>query len=816
MTRIFEEYLPLLMMAMLPVIISTVLYYFYHHPITDKKINPAAGQVFYGVVFGLLAVIATEYGVKVNGYTMNVRDASPIIAGLIFGAPAGIIAGAIGGIERYFAAYWGAGTFTQLACSISTILCGVFGAVLRKQVFEDHLAKAPYALVAGIVGEVVHMLMVFVTNLTEIQAAFSVVRACTIPMVGSVALSCFLSALLANAIKKEAENEAQHSARTSISVLFQKRILAVVIISFFLSIGISMLIESRVSENQTKYLLSQSLEDASDNLDITLEQSMVDNARLILKVIEVGEDFGNEYLRDLVEELGIAEINITDKNGVIIYSSEEKYIGFDLGSGEQSSEFLVLLHGDTDHYVQELSPTAYDPSVYRKYVGLPTSYGGIIQIGYSSDQYYDVVRNSLSSLAVDKHVGTTGYLIVMEGDGTVVSEYDSYSIERNVNDIGLMEDLEDLPEGRVLLGKVYEQDCYYSFIYRDGYYLIATQTVDEADYYKDLSIYMVSFIETIVFAAIFVLIFLTVRYSIVDNVRLVNESLKKIVEGDLDEKVNVTSNREFYELSAGINATVDRLKEMIAESQERMKKELDYAAEIQQGSLPSRFPAFPSRTSFDIYAMMDPAKEVGGDFYDFYLIGEDRLAILVADVSGKGIPASLFMMKAKAIIKSYAENDIAVNDIFTNANFNLCEGNEAGLFVTAWMGIIDLKSGHVDFANAGHNLPLIRHNGTYEYLEEKAGFVLGGMEDVCYEHQELQLDEGDEIFVYTDGLTEAQNIAQELYGDDRLKEAINSRTYASSKELCEFIKGKVDEFVGEAEQFDDLTMLHFRFIHREK
>ena len=209
---------------------------------------------------------------------------------------------------------------------------------------------------------------------------------------------------------------------------------------------------------------------------------------------------------------------------------------------------------------------------------------------------------------------------------------------------------------------------------------------------------------------------------------------------------------------------------------------------------------------------MDTAKEVGGDFYDFYFVGEDKLAFLIADVSGKGIPAAMFMMQAKTLLKSFAETGSAVNDVLTNANEKLCENNDAGMFVTAWMGIIDLKTGLVEFANAGHNPPLVRHkDGSFEYLKSRAGFVLAGMEGIRYKKNELQLNAGDEILLYTDGVTEATDANEQLYGEDRLLKLMNTLNGVPADSVCGAVKADVDKFVGDAPQFDDITMVYLRY-----
>ena len=233
-------------------------------------------------------------------------------------------------------------------------------------------------------------------------------------------------------------------------------------------------------------------------------------------------------------------------------------------------------------------------------------------------------------------------------------------------------------------------------------------------------------------------------------------------------------------------------------------------------ALPNIFPPYPDRDEFDIFASMDPAKEVGGDFYDLYLLNDSTLVFLVADVSGKGIPASLFMMRAKTIIKKLAEGGVSVGDIFTNANYELCNGNASMMFVTSWMGFLNLKTGVLEYVNAGHNPALIKRKGDeYEFLKGPAGFVLGGMEGIAYKKQSVVLEPGDEIFLYTDGVVEATNLDKELYGEQRLKKCINSCAGMDARGICETISADVEEFYKGAEQFDDITELSLRFLKKE-
>ncbi len=249
---------------------------------------------------------------------------------------------------------------------------------------------------------------------------------------------------------------------------------------------------------------------------------------------------------------------------------------------------------------------------------------------------------------------------------------------------------------------------------------------------------------------------------------------------------------------------------------ERISTELNLASSIQANMLPNIFPAFPERSEFDIYASMTPAKEVGGDFYDFFMTDDDHLAIVIADVSGKGIPAAMFMVIAKTLIKDHTQLGLVPSMVFTRVNDLLCEGNEVGLFVTAWMAIIDINTGFMDYANAGHNPPVFIRNGKPAYLNCKPGFVLAGLEDYSYEEYHMQLKKGDRIFLYTDGITEAVNNRKELYGEKRLIECLKSmEERATCADTLHAVRRDIDGFVGDEEQSDDMTMLEFDFTPKE-
>lgn len=251
----------------------------------------------------------------------------------------------------------------------------------------------------------------------------------------------------------------------------------------------------------------------------------------------------------------------------------------------------------------------------------------------------------------------------------------------------------------------------------------------------------------------------------------------------------------------------------LSEEKARTESELSIAKNIQKNILPSNFPMFPDHKEFDIFASMTAAKEVGGDFYDIFLIDENHLAVVIADVSGKGVPGALIMMTAKTLIKNTAQNGYAVDEIFNIVNKQLCERNSLSHFITSWFGIIDLKTGKLEFVNAGHNQPLIysQKENQFNFLKTKPNLFLAGFDTTKYTKQEETLKPGDKLFLYTDGVTEATNETDELYGEERLQKYLNSHIEDNPEDTLNGIKADIDMFVGNREQSDDITMLEFLF-----
>ncbi len=295
---------------------------------------------------------------------------------------------------------------------------------------------------------------------------------------------------------------------------------------------------------------------------------------------------------------------------------------------------------------------------------------------------------------------------------------------------------------------------------------------------------------------------------------------------------NTVSQKKLTESISNIDeigmlaGSVDRMEEQIQEyidnitraaaEKERVSTELDMATRIQESMLPNDYPAFPDRDEFDIFAKMTPAKEVGGDFYDFFLVDDDHLCVVMADVSGKGIPAALFMMASKIILKNNAVMGKTPAEILKDTNNSICANNQLDMFVTVWLGILEISTGKLVAANAGHEYPVLKApDRKYELIKDKHGFVIGGMSGMRYKEYELTMKPGSKLFLYTDGIPEATNAKEELFTNERMLNALNENPDADTKQTLLNVRIAVDEFVQDAEKFDDLTMLCLEYKGRE-
>ena len=805
------------MKLLVPIFLNCVFVTFFY--LLDKKtkfknLNFTAKQIMIGLVFGGLSAFASGYGVEILGTVANVRDAAPLCAGLIFGGPAGVISGLIGGVYRFFSVYWGGGEYTRIACTLSTMLAGVIAAILRRYMFDNKKPTWSYGVFITVVCEVLHMLMIFFTNMSDSSYAFEFVKAATAPMIIGNSIAVGISLIVVSLLNHEERKKGKINER--ISQTFQRRLLVLIVIACVITSTFTYFLQSGMAEIETREVFTSAMTDVIADIRGKSDENLLE----ITKNVRSEYEKKTASLEALAKKYNVTEINVVDSDGLIIASTNEVHVGvFNMNSTEQSKEFMVLT-GEKSELVQMYSPQGYDGVTMRKYAGVSLKNGGFIQVGYDADHFHDILDDFVVEVTQNRHVGSTGFVAVCDENLNLVTHTNRNGM--HISTIGIT------PDEVMLSGKTasqlyktniinnetdFSEEYIYVFTFVEGYCIIAAMPFAEAMLMRDASLYTSIFMLILIFAALFIFIYFLIKKVIINNLQKINGTLSEITGGNLNVKVDVRSNAEFSSLSDDINSTVSTLKRYIGEAAARIDKELEYAKQIQLSALPSNF---PDTENYGIYAQMIAAKEVGGDFYDFYTLDDNTVLFLAADVSGKGIPAAMFMMTAKTIIRDLAERGISVDEIFTIANDKLCENNESGMFVTAWLGKIDLSTGKLSFANAGHNPPVIVHaNGECEYLKSRTGFVLAGMEGMRYRSNEMTLSRGDRIFLYTDGVTEATDTNEALYGEDRLLSYIDKNKSQEAEALLSGLKEDIDLFAGDAPQFDDITMLVFDYKKKE-
>lgn len=735
-------------------------------------------QIIIGFVFGLISCFGTEFGIRYEDVTINIRDAAPLCAGFLFGAPAGIISGLIGGIERFIAVNWGAGEITAMGCMIGTILVGFISAIANITVFKDPKKNRPsilFILIIAIFAETVHLSCVIASHINSIDGViFGILKDVTLPQIAgnaiivTVAVYFSLFILYGKATDKNQE--------VSVSKKIQRWLFLCMALFFAIACVSIYSIQSKISMSQNRDTLQTACEkvylEAKKSAGVSIEQYITQGGKFA-GVQVVFNDEGIITQSDNSEDIGR---NIKDyPDGIAIFENAKK-------------DSVSIVEIKDEFYAE-------------KYFGIC----GVTKKALNNNLVVFVESEVFLSNIVDNwSVGKEGFSAISLPNGVIQSSGVLKDGE-NVNDYGLKADRTE----ELLTTKISDRDYYYvcqkypecvtwSFI-------PISETIPGIITPYVMSVYLM----IIVFFILFSLTYMLVRNLVIKKVEATNEKLSEIIEGNLDVTVDAGGSQEFSSQSGYINQTVATLKQYIQDAKDRAKKDLDYAKSIQQGMLPH---VFPESEHIDLYAEMTTALEVGGDFYDFYMPDENHIYILIADVSGKGIPAALFMSRGKAIIRDYMQLHFSPAEILCKANDQLCEGNDEEVFITAWLGLMDLETGLVTFCNAGHNKPVLIHEGISRFVDCKPNFVLAGMPGIKYKEQTINIEKGDSILLYTDGVNESINTNEEEYGNERLLEVISSNTNRSCREIIESVNSSIIEFRGKAEQFDDITMLILTYI----
>ena len=645
----------------------------------------------------------------------------------------------------------------------------------------------------------------------------------------------------------------------------KQKLSRIITIRLFIAVFIAFIVSSTVTYGLLAYFALESAGRILYTAGSDIRVELMSKAQAPL--INTTYDLLNKYINEGEEAAynSIAGGNYTyytHADGTIFISGNEEFIGKNVRDIEGVSDLMdVVLNeiaaGNVLFEGGMLSDISYNPvktldgkmDVY--YVAATcVDYPDVFCVAaYTPEWYHQNLKIEGNVLAGNRRIGLTGQTVIIGDDHTVISSFGNAHVYEPFPNTELLDGYingtDERAESYILpiahsldayategvdircladSGTFWGEECFFYMSDVGGaVYYICLYPFSEAFSQPNNTIIFIVLIEIIVFTVLFIVLHSLIKRKMVKKLDTVNASLSAITSGDLEEKVDVRDSREFNTLSDDINATVDKLKDYIAEAAARIDEDLAVAKAIQSSALPNVFPPFPERKEFELFASMNAAKEVGGDFYDFYMLGDHTLGFLIADVSGKSIPGAMFMMTSKTIIKSLAESGLPPAEVFSIANEKLCDGNEAEMFVTAWLGYLDLKTGLVRVANAGHNPPVLIRGGKAEYVVLKPGLMLAGMDGIRYKEQTLKLEKGDMLYLYTDGVTEAMDKDEEQYGEDRLIKLLSfgsnypapSAANGIVEPVCDMVTADVTKFTNGAEQSDDITMLCVRFLGGE-
>ena len=542
-----KDYLLLFLISLLPVALSALIY-LVGRTKAAERIPYAVRQIIIGVLFGGLAIIGTEFGIRIDGAVINARDASPVCAGLLFGAPAGILAGVIGGVERWFAVLWGAGEYTRLACSISTVLAGVFAAVLRKYMFDNKKPKWYYCLATAVITEVIHMLMIFLTNMTDARTAFSFVRACSLPMIAVNGLAVMLAGVLLSCLAGKEKKSSQHDLK-NISQSFQRWLLICVTAGFLMTTVFTWALQTELAQTEANDLIKLNLEDVYEDILDASNKNLLELAENISLRINSAAEVDSGVLASLAEEYNVAEINLIDPSGVITASTHADFLNYDMRGGSQSAEFLVLLDGETKEYVQNYQPTSFDPTILRKYAGIVLDRGGFVQVAYDAERFQRDIDDAVVGATRNRHIGENGSIIIAGEDWNIVSDRHGNE-NKNLDVTGIFIDRGTMPEGQPFDATVYGEDSICAYIVSEGYYIVASIPRTEAMFSRDIAVYVTVFMEFVVFGMLFIVVYFLIKKLVVDNMAKINRSLAKITSGNLDTVVDVRTSLPRFRMTS--------------------------------------------------------------------------------------------------------------------------------------------------------------------------------------------------------------------------------------------------------------------------
>lgn len=556
---------------------------------------------------------------------------------------------------------------------------------------------------------------------------------------------------------------------------FLKGLLVGGLLTYVLALAVAFEEGTRNALAKADKVLDNSVRMMDESISGGADQILVFIGKTITKACRSPERMTAETLAHYQETFAVDEMTVVDRNGSVIVSTEPNLkpgADFNPSSNARTVDYALLLSRWRDYVVEDFRGSVERPDVVRKYAGIAFECGnGFIQIGIDQRRLASDFDWFYRSLASDWAFGESGYYILAHpATGNIISSCRPEDVGRNLNEANVAEGLQFTARntGKTKRIRIFGAPSLVRDDFLHGHRVITVLPETEVTSARDESVAIIA----VVLFAIFVAFGYLIRV-IVDR----NRQLQRFLEAE----------------------------------KSRVEGELLMAKAIQTNAMPSLFPPYPALADrIDLFASMRAAREVGGDFYDFYFTGANTLAIVIADVSGKGIPAAMFMMRAKASLQGLLRGGMDIEAAVAETNDRLVDGNEANMFVTAWIGIVNLVTGDLEYVNCGHNPPLVRRaDGSVDWLRDKSGPPLAALRGVSYKRRTLALKLGDGLFLYTDGVTEANNPELELYGEHRLLDLVKGADGRDSRQVCADVILGVDGFAGTAEQADDITLLSF-------
>lgn len=604
-------------------------------------------------------------------------------------------------------------------------------------------------------------------------------------------------------------------------LLFRKWIISIAAGAFFITFILSYILlgvqaeyfAEKQMEVTLNYLKQKILrrEFNTINLQNYYKKNLIEKAKVFASFKKKYPDLLTpSFLSDYLKKSGVDQISILNKDGRYTFSYPYKITGT-----KEKSKPVILDAENSDGQIE----LEHFQIQSKKFTGISISDEiGIIQIGQYIDKYHKMLKSeNISTIAEFLKVGYSGNILIIENNVIVSSDIENV-IGKTVEEINFkfpaVKDTYTSFKTRFKGNPIFGISIKYNQYALVGIYPEQELFSRRKNILKwGIPLYFILFL----FLYLFIVILL--KITVIKSIKSINTSLSKITAGDLNEYVNVTTTPEFQDLSSMINVTVNSLRKETAKVTKSIKQELHFAREVQFAALPKVFPPFPLRTEFDIFASLHAAKEVSGDFFDFFTIQFDdsKLIFLVADVSGKGIPASLFMMSSRALIKRYAQDGKSIEEIFYLVNKALCEDNTTSMFLTIWLGMLEVNTGRLTYVNAGHNMPYLqKQGGIFKQIHSKPNYPLGVMPDAQFTENEILLKYNDTIFIYTDGITEAEDSDGNLYGEEKLADVLNENKTETVQNLIKKVGNDVLHFTNDAVQSDDITMLCLRYQGESK